>query len=146
MSTKTDVKPDTEIGQLVDRFMRHIHSDLGRRAPSFDRERVGPAGGLVLMTLADLEPVPIHELVRALARDKAQITRLLQSLNSKGLVEKSSSPTDGRVCVLQLTQKGQETVEGLRLALAETIEGLLVPLSIEERGSLKSLLQKVLET
>ena len=142
MSTKTKQRPDTEIGQLVDRFMRRIHSDLGRKAPSFDHERVGPAGGLVLMTLADLEPVPMHELVRSIARDKAQITRLLQSLARKGLVEKSPSPVDGRVCVIQLSDKGHETVAGLRLALAETIDSLLDPLSPQERRTLKSLLKK----
>ncbi|WP_421726103.1 MarR family winged helix-turn-helix transcriptional regulator [Bauldia sp.] len=137
--------PDTEIGQLVDRFMRRIHCDLGRRAPSFDPERVGPAGGLVLMTLADLEPVPMHELVRSIARDKAQITRLLQSLGKKGLVERSPSPVDGRVCVIQLSQKGHETVARLRQALAETIDGLLAPLSAQERQTLKSLLKKAFE-
>ncbi|MEL6801822.1 MAG: hypothetical protein AAFO80_18280 [Pseudomonadota bacterium] len=67
--------PEIEIGQLVDRFMRHIHADLGRKAPTFDKERVGPAGGMVLMALADQEPVAIHKLLRSIARDKAQITR-----------------------------------------------------------------------
>lgn len=53
MSTKTRAMPDIEVGQLVDRFMRHIHADLGRKAPTFDKEKVGPAGGMVLMALAD---------------------------------------------------------------------------------------------
>lgn len=94
------------------------------------------------MTLADLEPVPIHELVRSIARDKAQITRLLQSLGKKGLIKKSSSPDDGRVCVLQLTAKGRETVAYLSLALSETIDSLLSPLSALERENLKTLLRK----
>ena len=145
MSTNIKAKPDVEIGKLVDRFMRHIHCDLGSKAPSFDHEKVGPAGGLVLMTLSDLEPVPMHELVRAIARDKAQVTRLLQSLGNKGLVEKSQSEVDGRVCMLQLTPKGRNTVDTLSLALAETIDGLLDPLSPKERGTLKSLLKKVFE-
>ncbi|MEO1154386.1 MAG: hypothetical protein AAFX59_11050 [Pseudomonadota bacterium] len=67
--------PDIEIGQLVDRFMRHIHADPGRKAPTFDKERVGPAGGMVLMALADQEPVAIHRLLRSIARNKVQITR-----------------------------------------------------------------------
>ncbi|MEL6573314.1 MAG: MarR family transcriptional regulator [Pseudomonadota bacterium] len=145
MSTKTRTLPDIEIGQLVDRFMRHIHADLGRKAPTFDQEKVGPAGGMVLMALADQEPVAIHELVRSLARDKAQITRLLQTLGAKGLIEKSQSPMDGRVCVLQLTQKGRGTVMRLRVALAETIDGLLDPLDVQERGALKSLLKKAFD-
>lgn len=146
MSTKTKAPPDTEIGQLVDRFMRHIHNDLGQRAPSFDREKVGPAGGLVLMTLGDMEPVPMHELVRVIARDKAQITRLLQSLGNKGLVEKFPSIDDGRVCMLRLTHKGRDTVAGLNFAVSETIDGLLSPLSHVERRTLKDLLKKALET
>lgn len=145
MSTKTKTMPDIEIGQLVDRFVRHIHCDLGRKAPSFDTEKVGPAGGLVLMTLADHEPVAIHELVRSLARDKAQITRLLQALGNKGLVEKFQSPTDRRVCMIQLTAKGQDTVAGLRLALAETIDGLLDALDKHERETLKLLLKKAFD-
>ena len=145
MSTEAEAVPDTEIGQLMDRFMRHIHCELGRKAPSFDPDRVGPAGGLVLMTLADLEPVPLNELVRFIARDKAQITRLLQSLDRKGLVEKSISPIDGRICVVALSEKGQDTVARLKLALAETIDGLLTPLNVQERNTLKSLLKRVFE-
>ncbi|MEO0989790.1 MAG: MarR family transcriptional regulator [Pseudomonadota bacterium] len=145
MSTEAEAVPDTEIGQLMDRFMRHIHCELGRKAPSFDPDRVGPAGGLVLMTLADLEPVPLNELVRFIARDKAQITRLLQSLDRKGLVERSISPIDGRVCVVALSEKGQDTVARLKLALAETIDGLLTPLNVQERNTLKSLLKRVFE-
>lgn len=146
MSTKTRAAPDVEVGQLVDRFMRRIHAELGRKAPSFDPERVGPAGGMVLMALADQEPVAIHELVRALARDKAQVTRLLQTLDAKGLVERSKSTVDGRVCVLQLTSEGRDLVSRIRLALAETIDGLLDPLSAEERDTLKGLLKKAFET
>lgn len=146
MSTKITPAPDTEIGTLVDRFMRHIHCDLGRKAPSFDTEGVGPAGGFVLMSLADLEPVPIHELVRSMSRDKSQITRLLQSLGKKGLVEKLQSKVDGRVCVLQLTPKGRDTVARLRLAVAETIDDLLAPLNAGEREELKTLLSKAFGT
>lgn len=137
--------PDIEVGQLVDRFMRSIHADLGRKAATFDKEKVGPAGGMVLMAIADHEPIAIHELVRLIARDKAQITRLLQSLGAKGLVEKSQSTVDGRVCVLQLTPKGRETVTQLSYAVAETIDGLLNPLNGQERDTLKELLKKAFD-
>ncbi|MEM6463252.1 MAG: MarR family transcriptional regulator [Pseudomonadota bacterium] len=145
MSTNTASLPDVEIGQFVDRFMRRIHADLGRKAHAFDPERVGPAGGLILMTLADIEPAPIHELVRLIARDKSQVTRALQSLGRKGLIDRSMSAADGRVCVLSLTEKGAETVERLRLALAESIDKVLTPLAPDEKRMLKSLLRKALQ-
>jgi len=145
MSTKTMAVPDIEVGQLVDRFMRHIHTDLGRKAATFDTEKVGPAGGIVLMAIADQEPIAIHELVHAIARDKAQVTRLLQTLDAKGLIEKSQSSVDGRVCVLRLTPKGWKTVTRLRYAVAEAIESLLGPLSGQERDTLKALLKKAFD-
>lgn len=83
--------------------------------------------------------------MRVIARDKAQVTRLLQTLGAKGLIEKSQSPNDGRVCVLQLTPKGRETVTRLSYAVAEAIDGLLEPLSGQERNTLKVLLKKALE-
>lgn len=146
MSTKTKKMPDIEIGQLVDRFMRHIHCDLGRKAPDFDTEKLGPAGGMLLLTLADQEPIAIHELVRSVARDKSQITRMLQTLGRKGLVEKTQSPDDRRVCLLKLTAKGDDVVARLRFALAETIDGLLDPLNGQERSTLKGLLKKTFPT
>lgn len=145
MSTKTRIMPDIEVAQLVDRFMRHIHANLTLKAPTFDTEKVGPAGGMVLMTIGDQEPVAIHELVRSIARDKAQVTRLLHVLGDKGLLEKSQCPTDGRVCVLQLTSKGRDTVKSLRFALAETIDGVLDPLNKQERDTLKTLLKKAFD-
>lgn len=145
MSNKKGLLPDIEVAQLVDRLMRSIHADLGRKASSFDKEKVGPAGGMMLMALADLEPVAIHELVRSVARDKAQVTRLLQTLGTKGLIHRSQSPNDGRVCILQLTPKGRDTVNGLKGALAETIDGLMDPLTRPERETLKSLLKKAFD-
>ncbi|MEO1058707.1 MAG: hypothetical protein AAFY28_17520, partial [Actinomycetota bacterium] len=35
----------------ADRFMRRLHGGLHARAPEFDTERVGPGGGMILMTL-----------------------------------------------------------------------------------------------
>ncbi|MEM1272363.1 MAG: MarR family transcriptional regulator [Pseudomonadota bacterium] len=146
MSTKTIVTREIEIGQLVDRFMRQMHRELSERGPKYDTAKVGPAGGMVLMTLADVEPVPIHELVRLIARDKAQITRLLQSLGAKGLIERSQSTQDGRVCILQLSSDGRAAVDGLRQALADTISHVLSPLSERERDIFKELLIKTTGT
>lgn len=142
MSTKTVSASDIEIGQLVDLLMRRIHTDLSGRAAEFDAHKVGPLGGMVLMTLADAEPVPIHRLVEIIARDKAQVTRLLQSLGQKGLIERSNSPDDGRVCVLSLSPQGREAVHGLRIALAQAIDMVLDRLSGDERAKLTGLLRK----
>lgn len=142
MSTITAVASDVEIGQLVDRLMRRVHVELNRKAPEFDPERIGPAGGMILMALADIQPAPMHELVRLIARDKSQVTRVLQSLHSKGLITREPSSQDGRVCVISLTEKGEGMVAKLRRVLTETIETILSPLDASEREQLTALLRK----
>ncbi|MEL6216767.1 MAG: MarR family transcriptional regulator, partial [Pseudomonadota bacterium] len=86
MSTKTDPKPDIEVARLVDRLMRRIHASLNAAAPDFDRHGVGPAGGILLLTLADIEPARVHDLATQISRDKSQVTRGIQALERKGLI------------------------------------------------------------
>ncbi|MEM8870687.1 MAG: MarR family transcriptional regulator [Pseudomonadota bacterium] len=142
MSAKSVITDDVEIAHLVDRFMRYIHADIHRKAHIFDTEKVGPTGVIILMTLADLEPTPMHELVRHLARDKSQITRALQALDKTGMINRASSLEDGRVCVLSLSHKGRQVVDSLRRVMADTIGTLLAPLDPAERDTLKGLLRK----
>lgn len=135
--------PDTDLALLVDRLMRSIHFGLQERAPDFDREAVGPGGGIVLMSLADTGRIALGELTRRVARDKSQMTRLIRSLEAKGLIEREASPDDGRVSLVSLTPKGTEIVGELQRTVAEVIDEILEPLSKDERQSLKDLLMRV---
>lgn len=134
---------DTDLALLVDRFMRSIHFGLQERAPGFDREAVGPGGGIVLMTLADTGQISLNELTKRVARDKSQMTRMIRSLETKGLVGREVSPDDGRVSLVFLTPKGTEIVGELMQTVAEVIDELLDPISESERLTLKTLLARV---
>ncbi|WP_422021801.1 MarR family winged helix-turn-helix transcriptional regulator [Roseibium sp.] len=134
---------DTDLALLVDRFMRKIHSGLQDRAPSFDREAVGPGGGVVLMTLADTGRISLNELTKRVARDKSQMTRMIRSLEAKGLIEREVSPDDGRISLIFLTPKGSEVVGELMQTVAEVIGEILQPISESERRTLQSLLAQV---
>lgn len=134
--------PDAELALLIDRFMRAIHFGLQQRAPQFDREAVGPGGGIVLMTLAEAGRISMNELTTRVARDKSQMTRLIRSLENKGLVARDPCPEDGRVSLVSLTEKGSEIVEELMNTVAEVIGGILEPITTEERQRLKELITK----
>ena len=142
MSTKT-LMTDIELALLVDRFMRRIHAGVHRKAPQFDTERVGPGGGMILLTLADLGPAQMQELARRLARDKSQMTRAVRALEQKGLISRTASPEDGRASVVTLTQKGRRTVDTLRAVLAETIDEILGPIGDDKKQQLQELLRGV---
>ncbi len=135
--------PDIEIARLVDRFMRRIHASLNAKADAFDTHQVGPGGGILLLTLAEIEPAPIQDLVRRMSRDKSQMTRAIKSLEGKGLIERRDLPEDARVCLLALTPKGKETVGMLQQAVAGVLADILSPLSSGEQEALKDLLRRI---
>ncbi|WP_375571985.1 MarR family winged helix-turn-helix transcriptional regulator [Ahrensia marina] len=135
--------PDIETAQLTDRFMRRIHAQLGARAEQFDSHKVGPSGGILLLTLADMAPVKMHALVSAMQRDKSQMTRAVQGLEAKGLIERQVDPADARVNVLLLTPQGQEAVLRIQEAVAQVLADILTPLSNEEQETLRALLRRL---
>ena len=135
---------DTELAILVDRFMRQIHMSLQAKASGFDTENVGPGGGMVLLTLADMGPSEMHELTRRVARDKSQMTRLMKSLETKGLLERTTSKADARVSIVSLTPLGNEVVDTLRRSVAEAIGQVLSPITAQEKEQLKDLMRKAL--
>lgn len=134
---------DIEIARLFDRMTRRIHSALNARAGTFDRHRVGPAGGIILLTLADHEPVRLQDLVRHMARDKSQLTRGIQTLEAKGLVARRPCEEDGRASLFALTEEGRAVVAELEQALADAVDAILGPLTARERDQLKSILKRV---
>ena len=135
--------PDTDLALLIDRLMRRIHSGLQSRAAAFDTQNVGPAGGMILLTLADMAGCPQADLTRKLARDKSQMTRSITALERKGLLTRTPSPHDARATLLSLTDQGERVVADLRQMLALTIDEVLTPLPASERATLRSILTRV---
>lgn len=133
-----------ELALLIDRFMRRIHFGLQSKAPGFDSEKVGPGGGVVLLTLADMGCPGLNELTKRVGRDKSQMTRVIRSLESKGLVERKPSRHDARVTNVFLTADGERVVGTLRQVVAETIGEILAPISRSEEKVLRNLLERAL--
>lgn len=135
---------DTELALLIDRFMRRIHFGLQSKAHEFDKAKVGPGGGIVLLTIAEMGCPGMHELTSRVARDKSQMTRTIRSLETKGLVVRQASPHDARVVLVGLTEAGEQTVKELQQAVAETIKTILAPISRAEETLLIDLLERAL--
>ena len=135
---------NTDLALLIDRFMRKIHFGLQAKAEVFDTARVGPGGGIILLTLADMGCPGLHDLTRRVARDKSQMTRTIRSLETKGLVARKTSPDDARVTLVYLTEEGEQVVDALRQAVAETISDILAPISRQDEATLRDLLERAL--
>jgi len=65
-------------------------------------------------------------------------------LEAKGLVVRQASADDARVSLVRLTTAGQTVVEELQQAVAETIGGILAPISDAEEKVFKDLLERAL--
>lgn len=135
---------DTELALLMDRFMRRIHFGLQAKAHSFDTAKVGPGGGIVLLTLADMGCPGLQDLTTRVARDKSQMTRTIRGLEAKGLVQRHAAPHDARVTLISLTDAGQEVVAALQQAVADTVTEILAPISASEEDVLRRLLERAL--
>ena len=132
-----------EVAYLVDRFMRRISANLHDKALAVDTDRVGPFGGMILLTLSDIQPAPISLLVAQMGRDKSQMTRAISSLEKKGMIERRTCEEDARVSVLELTSKGTSFVGDIKSVLSIVIDEILTPLSTKERQSLIEALRKI---
>lgn len=143
MSTNSSAAPDVEIARLVDRLMRRISASLNARSAEFDVHNVGPSGGMLLLTLAEIEPARVQDLVQRMARDKSQMTRGVQALEGKGLIERRSITEDARVSMLALTAEGRRTVDALQHAVARSLAEILSPLSAADQRQLKGLLGRI---
>ena len=86
-----------------------------------------------------------RDLVQRSGRDKAQVTRLVQGLREKGLVEARADEADRRSTRLYLTATGEAVHDELRQAGLALAAQALAGLDQEERRQLETLLGRVQE-
>lgn len=73
---------------------------------------------------------------RELRLDAGYLSRLIERLRKRGLLERRSSPTDRRQSVLRLTRRGQQTFASLDRRSHDEIASMLSPLGAGERRRL----------
>lgn len=85
------------------------------------------------------------ELARVMMVDAGAITRMLDRLEAKGLIERVRSETDRRVVHLRLTPAGEEVVEHVPHVLAAVNNDFLRGFSEKEFQQLLELLDRVID-
>ena len=146
MSTKSKAEHADlfELACDVDRLTRLLHASTRPKAKVVDHARVGPFGAMVLMTIADHEPLPILNLATLLARDKAQLTRVVQMMERNDLIQRKASEEDGRVSLIELTPIGGELVKEFRQLLADVLEDVCGELDKAEQDQFALIVKKIL--
>ncbi len=97
----------------------------------------------LLELLHQADAVSQRGLADALRLDPSQIVSLVDGLERRGLVERRPNPDDRRQRSVVLTDEGRGVFGEARTLVRQSLDEVLSALSPEERGTLRSLLQRV---
>jgi DNA-binding MarR family transcriptional regulator len=120
---------------------------LADRADAAVRNGAGIAGNdaAALVTLRNYaEGQPLELLRKALALSHPGVVRLADRLESRGLVERRRSDSDGRSVVLHLTAAGRRAAGEALAARGKAIAAVLGVLDCAERRALEPMLERML--
>ena len=134
-------RPSCDAWQLLVRFYFTQKSNLPPLAAALE---LSPAQCHVLHLIEPGRPMPMGRLAETLSCDASNVTGLVDRLESRGLVQRTPSPSDRRVKVLGLTPTGIRLRTAL-LTRMTTPPPTLRRLSNREQQALVRILRRLLE-
>lgn len=134
---------EESVGYLMKRVMLSIIAQADKRlnVHGLTSAQWGP-----LLRLKTTRGSTVAELARWLNVDAGAMTRLLDRLEKKGLCRRVRSTEDRRVVQIELTSDGEVAIAEVPAVLAEVLNAHLAGFSKEEWLTLKSYLQRMLES
>ncbi len=130
--TKNGNKITEPVGITTQQWLIMLYVGKDPNIPRFEQEQ-------------NHEEVFASDIAEALNVSKPNITNLVNSLTSKGLIEQSKNPQDRRRKILEITPKGKEVLEAIETKRTQANEKLLADLSYRERQNLLHYLLACLE-
>ncbi len=88
---------------------------------------------------------PVQTIGRALGITKSGATRVVKRLENRGLLIMKSSPDDGRIRCLCLTEAGRECMDSVNRHQASSVGGLLEKMGPEKSRQLDEGLQALMK-
>lgn len=128
-------------GSLLHQVGRDLGTALERQLARLD---VTAQQAALLMHAGQRESTP-SQLMAVLGTDTAGMTRLLDRLESKGLLHRRRHPADRRAVVIELTDRGRSLVPQLPPIFGRVTSQLLAGFSAAEIGQLTAMLERMRE-
>lgn len=98
---------------------------------------------ILLSTLKNKEAVPIGDLAQELLLDKSTITRQIEAMENKKLVERIRSPKDARSVLVSATHHGKTLVDSMYQLRIDLLKNMLSDWSHEELRQLENIATKL---
>jgi DNA-binding MarR family transcriptional regulator len=140
--TKENFRPTQSIGFLINkaRNILTIEMDAALKDLDISSQQMG-----ILMSLSLGVAATPFELSKLLGIDTGLMTRMLDKLEAKGLLQRSRSLEDRRVVDLTLTEKGEEVAGQIPEVAPDVLNAHLKKFSKVEFEELRRLLRKFLD-
>lgn len=134
---------EDSVGYLLARARTKLVKSVDCQLSQYD---ITHAQGSILMMLFSNKCTTAAELARELYIDSASMTRMLDRLQKRGLIERMPRGDDRRVINLRLTDDGQALADQLPAVYTQVLNRNFADFSADEVATLKVLLRKLLET
>ena len=131
-----NVQGTAERAEAVRRFNRFYTRKIGVLHEHLLESEFSLTEVRVLYELAHRSEVTAADLVRDLDLDAGYLSRVIAGFDTRGLLTKKPSETDGRAVRLSLTKKGRKAFDPLNDASQREIVGMLDKLSVVEQQQL----------
>ncbi|SAL70731.1 MarR family transcriptional regulator [Caballeronia udeis] len=141
-SKETFFRPTQSVGFLINkaRNILTVEMDAALKDLDITSQQMG-----ILMSLTLGQAATPFELSKVLGIDTGLMTRMLDKLEAKELLQRSRSLEDRRVVNLTLTEKGEEVAARIPEVAPDVLNAHLKHFSKTEFEELRRLLRKFLE-
>jgi DNA-binding MarR family transcriptional regulator len=129
--------------QTLRKFNRYYPMRLGLLRGRYLQSEFSLTQARILYELAQESDITAASLRRSLSVDAGYMSRLLTSLEKRGLVRRNPSEKDGRARLLKLSASGKRLAAGLDRQSSQEMALLLQTLSPSDRIALTMSLSKV---
>lgn len=137
--------PEGSLGYMTFTTSRLMASFLRRRMAQAGIDLTGEQWG-VLVFVWNRGSIAQDELAHALCMDKTGMSRLLATMEEKGLVTRRADPADARRRVVQATEPGDALKERCRAVAEEALAMLLQNVSPQDHATCMRVLATVKQT
>jgi DNA-binding MarR family transcriptional regulator len=129
-------------GHLIRRLQQIAVALFVMECEALDLTPIQYASLTVIREVPDLDATRLSSLV---ALDRATLAKVIERLEAKGWILRTSSPLDKRVKLLRITQKGRKVLSAAEPGVRRCQRRILAPLAEIDRQSFMRMLARLVE-
>ena len=142
MNNKNPYRPENSLGMIVRKAQTALHRRLFKNFQEAGLD-VTPEQWAIMLMLMKSDGIQQNEIARRVARSNSSITRIIDNMAEKDLLDRRPHPTDRRTNLIYIKPKGKELQEELKKAAQKTLDQAGDSISEEKIEICKEVLLKV---